>query len=440
VTVQEAEAPAQRRRGREPLPPFPREVPLPATFGDWYDVAAANLGAAQRRDGGGRRMLAGLLLLLGCLAGAGLAARPVLVLLGRGADGERADVASLVVGAVLVLGTLAWWFRYRRDWGRARRLRQAWSLALRRPEVLALPARERPASGVAAGRVDAVVVDPEQMHDYRAREHGLEGYPGVKPVDGSTGLLDALRAILYPIVAAVGLLLVVVGLDQRPLSDGATALAPGLVLLVVGLAASVRAWWRLADGWAVVGLEHDDRARWSGWRVLHGFQEPVGQRPWWRRLNFVFLPVAAGGLVVVGTRLASGTGAGVDGVSVGVAIVVVPILVVYGSFVVRVLAGRARARGAAVAVRVLADDVPPQGPVAVPAGPAVLALGEEPELRPAHGPAVALAGAALISGAPHTVAARRHWLVLADGSQVPLACPDVRRLRRMAADAGLRVL
>ncbi|MGF0114920.1 hypothetical protein ACQFYA_01165 [Promicromonospora sp. Marseille-Q5078] len=440
ATQPDAPATARKRRGRVALPPSPHEVPLPATFGEWYDLAAANLGVAQRRDGGGRRMLAGLLLVLGCLAGAALATRPVLVLLGRGADGERADVASLVVGAVILLVTLAWWFRYRRDWGRARRLRQAWALALRRPEVLALPARPRPASGVDAGQVDAGQVDAERMHDFRAREHGLEGYPGVKPVDGATGLLDALRAILYPIVTAVGLLLVTVGLDQEPLSDGATALAPGVVVLVVGLTASVRAWWRLADGWAVVGLENDDRARWTGWRVLHGLQEPAAQRPWWRRLNLVFLPVAAGGLVVVLARLTSGPTTGVDGVSIGVAIVVVPILVVYAGFGVRVLAGRARARGTGVAVRVLRDDVPPQGPVVVPPGPAVLAPGEAPELRPAGGPAVALGGGALISGAPHALATRRHWLVLADGSQVSLVCADVRRVRGVAASMGLRVL
>ncbi|MEN5074117.1 hypothetical protein ABE437_09900 [Isoptericola cucumis] len=434
MTVQEAEAASQRRRarGRTPLPPAPRDVPLTATFGDWYDLAASNLGAAQRRDSGGKRMLAGLVLLLGCLLGLGLATGPVLVLLGNGPDGEEADVASIVVGLLVLLGTLAWWFRYRRDWGRARRLRQAWALALRSPAVLALPSRAHAAgSGV----------DPERMHHFRARERvELEPYPGVKPVDGFSGLLDALRAILYPLVLAVGLLLVVVALDRDDLVEGAVALAPGLVLLVVGLLASVRAWRRLADGWVVVGLENDDRARWTGWRVLHGHEEPAATRPWWRRLNLVFLPVAVGGLVVVLARVASGPTTGVDGVAIGIGIVVVPILLVYGSFVVRMLAGRVRARGVEVAVRVLADDVPPLGPVVVSAGPAVLALGDTPALRPADGTAIALDGAALVSGVPHMLAARRHWLMLADGSQVPLVCADVRRLQRQAGSAGLRVL
>lgn len=53
---------------------------------------------------------------------------------------------------------------------------------------------------------------------------------------------------------------------------------------------------------------------------------------------------------------------------------------------------------------------------------------------------VAVDGAALVSGSPHMLAARRHWLMLADGSQVPLACADVRRLQRLAGSAGLRVL
>ncbi|CAM3434828.1 hypothetical protein [Isoptericola cucumis] len=434
MTVRDAEAPPQRRRGsgRVPLPPAPRDVPLPATFGDWYDVAASNLGAVQRRDSGGRRMLAGLVLVLGCLLGLGLATEPVLVLLGNGPDGAQADVASVVVGGLVLLGTLAWWTRYRRDWGRARRLRQGWALALRDPEVLALPTRTQ-ATGPG--------VDPERMHDFRARELAeLEPYPGVKPVDGFSGLLDALRAILYPLVLAVGLLLVVVGSDQDDLVDGATALSPGVVLLVVGLLASVRAWRRLADGWVVAGLEHDDRARWTGWRVLTGHEEAAAPRPWWRRLNLVFLPVAVGGLVVVVARSASGPTAGVDGVAIGVGIVVVPILLVYGSFVVRMMAGRVRARGVEVSVRVLADDVPPLGPEVVVPGPAVLDLGDAPTLRPADGAAVALDGAALVSGVPHMLASRRHWLMLADGSQVPLVCADVRRLQRLAGSAGLRVL
>src|SRR5690606_24782916 len=126
-------------RDRRSLPPFPEEVSLPATFGDWYDTAADALGRAERRDSGAVRLLAGAAMLAGVSAGVGLLAEPLVVLAGAGAPGETADVPSLVIGPVLALGVLAWWFWYRRDWGRARRLRHAWSRAVRDPRVLALP-------------------------------------------------------------------------------------------------------------------------------------------------------------------------------------------------------------------------------------------------------------------------------------------------------------
>ncbi|RKS05224.1 hypothetical protein DFP74_0817 [Nocardiopsis sp. Huas11] len=47
-------------RSKEALPPFPHEVELPAAFGDWYDIAAVHLGAAERRDSSWRRLVAGL--------------------------------------------------------------------------------------------------------------------------------------------------------------------------------------------------------------------------------------------------------------------------------------------------------------------------------------------------------------------------------------------
>jgi hypothetical protein len=435
VTATQPDAPpeARKRRGRPPLPPSPREVPLPGTFGDWYDLAAANLGVAERRDSSGWRIVAGLVMLAGTMIGASATAESVAVLLGYGFDGEQADVGLLVVGGFILVATLSWWFWYRRDWRRARLLRRAWSRSLRTPDVLSLPVREPRTSDR---------FDPESMHAFRARRHErLEPHAGVRPVDGFSGLLDFLRAVAYPTVLGSGLVMVAAVVDGEDLRRSATGLGAALPVLFVGFFATVRAWRRVAESQALNGLGNDDGARWTGWRVLHGQEEAAAPRPWWRRLNLVFLPVAVGGLVVVLTRVASGPTAGVDGVAIGVGIVVVPILLVYGGFVVRVLAGRVRARGTGVAVRVLRDDVPPQGPVVVSPGPAVLDLGGDgPALRSADGTATALDGAALVSGAPLMLAGRRHWLVLADGSQAPLVCADVRRLHRLAAGAGLRVL
>ncbi|WP_166844465.1 hypothetical protein [Isoptericola sp. BMS4] len=410
---------------------MPDDVPLPATFGDWHDLAAVNLGIAERRDSSVRRMFAGLMMLAGAVVGLSLMSEPASVLLGGGRSGERADVAGIVVGAVVLLGTLSWWFWYRRDWTHVRRLRHAWSRALRRPAVLVLPDRGTPSpSGV----------DPERQSIYRSRyETALVQTHGFVAVDGVSGFLDFLRFALYPVVLGVGVLLCAVAVDQDDLPDRMAVLMPAIPLVVVGATATVRAWWRFGSTLAAGGLERDDVARWTGWRVLRGVDDAAEPRPWWRRLNLAMLPVAGGGLIVLLARVTSG-GVRVDGVVIGVGIVVVPILVVYGSFVVRLLAGRVRASGREVAVRVLVDDVPAQGPVTVDPGRAVLDLGERPVLRPGSGVPVGLDGAALISGQPRMFAARRHWVVLADESQVPLACADVRRLRGRADAAGLRVL
>jgi len=409
-------------RTRTPLPPAPDEVPLPATFGDWYDLAAVHLGVAERRDSGASRLFAGLLLVLACTLGLGVFAGPQLAVLVGGADGS-ADVATLVLGLVLTAGALAGWFRYRRAWVAARRLRRAWGYALRDPRVLELPVRSRPASGP----------DPEDQHHYRARRHAeLAPYPGVRSVGGVTGFLDFLRAVFYPVALMAGVLVVVVGLGQDDPAAAVTTVLSGLPLTVAALCASVRAWWRLGESWRLVGLQNDDLHRWSGWRVLHGLGEPLGA-PSAARRALLLLPVALGGLLVVVARAGSGS-FGVGDVVLGVAVVVVPAAAVALSF--RVRAARARSGGEGLAVRVLADDVPAQGPVVVPPGDARLVLAD----GRAAVAGVDAAAVALITGAPQMLATRRHFLVLADGSQAQLSCADVAGLRAAATAAGLRVL
>ncbi|AEG42920.1 hypothetical protein [Isoptericola variabilis] len=408
---------------RPSLPPSPREVPLPETFGDWYDTAAVNLGVAEKRDSRGLRLLAGLVLVVLTTIGLGAFAGPQLAAL-LGYTDEAVDAATLVLGLVLVAGTLAWWFWLRRDWVRARRLRRAWAYALRDRRVLALPAREHRGPGE----------DPEDRHHYRAREHvELAPYTGVRSVGGVSGFLDFLRAVLYPVVLGAGVLLVVVGLSRDDAGSRFTTALAALPLTLAALGGTVRAWWRLGESWRLVGLENDDRFRWTGWRVLRGIDRPLDVRGPAARRALLLLPVALGALVVVIGRASTGT-LGPDDVLVGVAIVAVPALAVVAFFRVRAL--RARAGGEGFAVRVLPDDVPPQGPTSVPVGPARLVLSDG---RASLG-GVESEAAALISGAPQMLAARRHVLVLADGSQVRFSCADVAGVRRAAQDAGLRVL
>lgn len=415
-------------RDRRSLPPFPEEVSLPATFGDWYDTAADALGRAERRDSGAVRLLAGAAMLAGVSAGVGLLAEPLVVLAGAGAPGETADVPSLVIGPVLALGVLAWWFWYRRDWGRARRLRHAWSRAVRDPRVLALPARRHDGQGP----------DPEAQHDFRVRESGdFAPFPGLRGTGGVSGGLDMVRAGVYPLLVLVALVAVSASWDGG-LGGLATA-APVLPLLVVTLCATARAWRRVADSVALVGLQNDDRRRWTGWRVLTGRAAPAPAAPWYRRVSWVMLPVALGAAAVLVARVAAGEMTG-GAVVAGLLVCAVPAALLLGSFAVR--SARARSGGGTdgVAVQVLPDDVPPLGPTVVAPGPAVLRGGGEGVELVAGGVALPVpAGSGLVSGEPHVLATRSHWLVLPDGSQVALRCAAVRRVRELAGEAGLRV-
>ncbi|WP_275005058.1 hypothetical protein [Promicromonospora iranensis] len=419
------------KRHPRSLPPMPEELPLPATFGDWYDTAATNLGVAEKRDSGARRMLAGAVMLAGVSAGAGLVAGPVAVLSGDGAPGETADVASLVIGPVLALGVLVWWFWYRRDWARVRRLRHAWSRSIRDPRVLALPARPHQGQGP----------DPEEQHDFRARERAaLAPYPGLRSVGGVTGGLDAVRAGLYPIVFLAGLvgILATLGSDT---ADGEVSRALPLVPLVVtALWATTRAWQRVADSSALVALQADDRRRWAGWRVVRGVDHPAPATPWYRRLNWAVLPIALGALAVLVFRVGAGEMTG-QAVVIGLALCVVPAAVVSVSFLVRSLGARSQGGTNGVGVQVSADDVPSLGPVSVTPGQGVLRAAADGMALDAGGSTVPVpAGSALVSGEPHAFATRRHWILLPDGSQVPLTCGAVRPLRELAQGAGLRVL
>ena len=410
---------------------MPEDVPLPATFGDWYDDAAVNLGLAERRDSGVRRMLAGAVMLAGVSAGAGLVAGPTAVLAGQGAPGERVDVASLVIGPVLALGLLAWWFWYRRDWGRVRRLRRAWSRSIRDPRVLALPARPHRGSGA----------DPEEQHDYRVRERGnFAPHPGVRSVGGVTGGLDAVRAVLYPVLFLVGLVGILAMLGADTSGEQFSRALPILPFVVTTVCATARAWRRVADSSGLVSLQADDRRRWTGWRVAGGLDEPTPRTQWYRRLNWVMLPVALGAAAVLVVRVAAGQMTW-QAVGIGVAVCAAPAAVLAGSFLVRSLVARSQGGTSGVGVEVLADDVPPLGPVSVMPGQGVLHGATDGMVLDVGGVVIpVLAGSVLISGEPHAVASRRHWVLLPDGSQVPLTCAAVRRLRELAESAGLRTL
>ncbi len=410
---------------------MPEDVPLPATFGDWYDAAATNLGVAEKRDSGARRMLAGAVMVAGVSAGAGIVGGPLTVLSGYGAPGERADVASLVVGPVLAVGVLAWWFWYRRDWVRARRLRHAWSRSIRDPRVLALPAR--PHRGQAP--------DPEEQHDFRARERAaFAPYPGLRGVGGVSGGLDAVRAVLYPVLFLAGLVGILATLGSDSVDGQVSRALPLVPLVVATVCATVRAWRRVADSSALVALQADDRRRWTAWRVVRGLDEPTPMTPWYRRLNWAMLPVALGAVAILVFRIGAGEMTG-QAVVFGLAICVVPVAVVAGSFLVRSRAARSQGGPDGVGVHVTADDVPPLGPVAVAPGQGVLRAVADGMVLDAGGSAVPVpAGSALVSGDPHVFASRRHWLLLPDGSQVPLTCAAVGRLRELAEGAGLRTL
>ncbi len=426
-------------RGRAQLPPFPDEVPLPATFGDWYHLAAANLGLAEKRDSGALRLAAGALVVALCSFGLGVGVAPALGVLVAGGQWQGADVAALVLGLVVVLAALAWWAWFRRGWARARRLRWAWAAALRDPRVLALPADRR-----APGRLD-----PEAQHPYRSRaeQDGPHPHPGLRSVGGVSGALDALRLALHPLALAAGVLLVVAALRYPDLGARLAGVAVAVPLTLAALGGTVRAWYRFARVTALAADQRDDLARWTGWRVLHGLAQPRAVRPRWRRADLALLPVALVGLLLYLGRLASGTVTTAH-LLVGGGLVAVPLAVLLASFGVRAL--RARAGDGGLGVRVLTDDVPPQGPTAVAPGPARLELegvagGTEADGVPVRlvrpdGTAQHLAAVALVSGVPHLLATRRHWLVLADASQVPLTCAAVRDLRGAAAAAGLRVL
>jgi hypothetical protein len=428
------------RRGRALLPPFPDEVPLPTTFGEWYRLAAANLGTVERRDSGFQRLATGALAVLLATVGAGLGVGPVLAVVLGGGRWRGSDVVVLVLGLAVVLGTLAWWAWYRRDWVLVRRLRWAWAAAIRDPQVLALPP-DRHASGRP---------DPEAQHPYRSRETpaGPSPYPGLRPAGGAAGPLDALRLVLHPVALVAGVLLVVAGLRQPEPGARFVSVVAALPLTLAALGGTARAWYRFARGAALAADGRDDLARWTAWRVLRGLEQPRPVRQGWRRADLALVPAALVGLLLYLGRLASGTITAVHLV-VGVGVVALPVAALLGSFGVRVL--RSRAGGAGLGVRVLPDDVPPLGPTTVAPGPARLVIGGAGAdaadtasvavgLVHRDGTAQRLSAVALVSGVPHLVATRRHWLVLADSSQVPLECAAVRELRGAAAAAGLPVL
>lgn len=268
-------------------------------------------------------------------------------------------------------------------------------------------------------------------------------------VDRAPGaVITLVRLIGYPLAALVGLVVLLTALGRGSLEQLLAIGLPALPIAVAGLSAGCRAWSGLLVRLPDALDEADDFLRWNGWRALQPGRSrtPDDQTRSYRldRLRWQTRLARYGWIPVLGV-LAISLGVSVAGVApVPVAVFASCAAVVGGVQLIhpaRAALGRRRT-GGGIGVRVLLDDVPALGPTALPAGPAALrvdhALQWEIGGRRIVLPPDQLAG--LISGAPRPLRARRHWLVLTDGSQLAFACPDVTRLRDAVAAAGVRVI
>lgn len=399
--------PAVRRQG---LPSHPRDVPLPATFEEWYETAAANLGRAEQADLSLSRVLAGGGLVLGQLVGL----LPVATLLAAelGFRTVRPEPGTLLAGAALLVVVWVSWAWYRRRWTRAWELRKAWSLAIHDPAVLALPVRP-----TAPGRERDIDTDPEATHPYRARElFPIEERPFVDRLfTGLGGHTDRVRGRealrTWPLLVAAVLVLaspyILTTWPAWPIAAGQALLPATAVVSVLPpvVSAGGRHVRRLRFTHRVAQLETRDRQRWIGWRMLEGIAGPdAGPQPEGQQLE----------ARRIGVTLRE--------------------------------EGDTEVRGTAT-LEVLPAQPPVTGDTTVPPGPWTFEMSDHGRARlvpsePSR-PPLDVTVTALISGFHQGNMGgrvRSHWLVLSDGTHLPVECGDQTSLVTVAELAGVRVV
>ena len=392
--------PASRPEDRsKSLPPHPRDVPLPPTFADWYAMASTHLGRAEQVDLGLTRLAVGGVLILVQLVGA----LPGAAFLGAslGLPVDRPPLAAALAGvALLAVGWIAWaWYRTR--WTRAWALRKAWSLAIHNDAVLALPA-----GPAAPGEERDSDTDPESVHPFRAiGQFPVDERPFVDSVVQTYGHTDrvrgreALRGWLYSVLLLSLLALVV--LSAAMLHAGGTLL---LLVSLVLLPPVAGAWYRYARrlrfAQRMALTETRDRQRWLG-KLMQA--DAAGSDT--ARTHEPVEPTARGPVNPDDEPLT-------------------------------------------IALRVLPAQPPTTGSTVIPPGRWSLVLfyddrrvrltPSDPSDRPRD-----LTVTGLVSGVdPGAWHGRTHWhwLVLADGTHVPVQCRQPRALTGAAEFAGIDVV
>ncbi|MFC7024908.1 hypothetical protein ACFQHV_17345 [Promicromonospora thailandica] len=253
-----------RRHGDQP--PHPRDVPLPATFADWYAQASTYLGHAERLDLGLSRLAAGGALVVVHLVGALPGAAYLASRIGLPVEGPSSGTA-LTGTVVLAVGWTAWAW-YRRRWTRAWDLRKAWSLAIHDEAVLALPV------GGDVGEERDLDTDPESVHPYRAAGiFEVAERPFVDTVYARYGHTDrvrgqeALRGWTYSFLL-LGLLVLVALSVRLQRAGGTLPLLVSLVLLPPVGGAWYRYVRRMRFAHRMAQTETRDRQRWVGLPLL----------------------------------------------------------------------------------------------------------------------------------------------------------------------------
>lgn len=393
------------------LPPHPRDAPLLATFGEWYQAASSHLGRAERVDLDLTRIVVG-----GALIGfqfVGLLPVLAWAFAGLGRPLVAPDPIVVVAGATLLLFTWTGWVLYRRQWAWAWELRRSWSFAIYDPAVLALPP-----SAVGPGEERDIDTDPEATHPYRARElFRLEDRPFesevILLVGGFYGHTDRVRgreAARSWLLAAVSLV-VLAGVTVVPFLWGRGPAWADVVLLAFVLAVLpplASAWGRQARrlrlAYQLLALERADRQRWIGWRMLRD-------------------PAVSSARSRPEERWAE-------------------------SERLRIKARRKTDHDlAGLSVRVLSASVPKTGKITVAPGRWTLDLsdGGRGRLTPAD-PGVGvlevqvdglISDAALLA---HPSARGTQWLVLSDGSHIPVDCWKFSALHDAAEAVGIHVV